>query len=80
MSDYSFSIRLYAQEYYHLSTENNCEGTLFTLLFINFYFGSNRFNISDCPRNSVTALCFYSFCFVHNSESKSRRELSDVLN
>ena len=45
MSDYSFSIRLYAQEYYHLSTENNCEGTLFTLLFINFYFESNRFNI-----------------------------------
>ena len=45
MSDYSFSIRLYAQEYYHLSTQNNCEGTLFTLLFINFYFGSNRFNI-----------------------------------
>ena len=45
MSDYSFSIRLYAQEYYHLSTENNCEGTLFTLLFINFYFEFNRFNI-----------------------------------
>ena len=44
MSDYSFSIRLYAQEYYHLSTQNNCEGTLFTLLFINFYFESNRFN------------------------------------
>ena len=45
MSDYSFSIRLYAQEYYHLSTQNNCEDTLFTLLFINFYFESNRFNI-----------------------------------
>ena len=45
MSDYSFSIRLYAQEYYHLSIENNCEGTLFTLLFINFYFEYNRFNI-----------------------------------
>ena len=52
----------------------------------NFNFENNltlekRFYLlSACPRNSVTALRFYSFCFVHNSESKSCRELSDVLN